>query len=450
MVVTSSRWLTRSLQTSAHRARSQLTAHFKQFIYQVAGLPIAVWGTFAPTSPRPDLVIRRAYAQRFWRPKHFADMITLALAVVFWPAAVLALGVAFIMKNGALVARQARRPVPIQFLDQIRLYLTAGVLPPWYYIFEFYRDPSKAYARDFIYRWESKSGVMALLKEGRRQPISVVNDKVACAEHCELHGVPAVPVFAVFRNGRAEFRAPADALKSDLFVKPVEGRGGRGAERWDWMETGRFQSPRGETLSCRGLMGRLLRMSTVTPLLVQPRIGNDPRLSSINNGALATVRVLTCLDEGKNPELIGAAFRMAVGENHVVDNFHAGGIAAAVDLETGILGPGSNIGADCRLGWVHSHPNSGAPITGLKLPWWPELRALAVQAHRAFSDRVLVGWDIAIAPQGPLIVEANGAPDLDIMQRVIRHGMMAARLGVLLAYHLSDLGLDNLTGILTP
>ena len=84
---------------------------------------------------------------------------------------------------------------------------------------------------------------------------------------------------------------------------------------------------------------------------------------------------------------------------------------------------------------------AGAAITGTKLPQWDEVRELAARAHRAFSDRVLVGWDIAITPDGPVIVEGNGSPDLDIMQRFVRHGLMTERLGVLLAFHLTKAGL---------
>ena len=135
--------------------------------------------------------------------------------------------------------------------------------------------------------------------------------------------------------------------------------------------------------------------------------------------------------------------RMAIGDNRTVDNLHAGGIAAAVDLDGGTLGPASNLGADSRLGWLDRHPDTGAAITGMQLPRWDEVRAFALRSHRAFADRILVGWDIAITPDGPVLVEGNGAPDLDIMQRFVRHGLMAARFGGQLAFHLNQLGLDG-------
>jgi hypothetical protein len=175
--------------------------------------------------------------------------------------------------------------------------------------------------------------------------------------------------------------------------------------------------------------------------MIQPRLSNDRALNRFNNHALSTVRVLTCLDESGEPEVVGAAMRMAIGRNHTVDNLHAGGIAAAVDLETGRLGPASNLGANSKLGWVNRHPNTGARINGTKLPFWNEVQNLALAAHRSFDDRVIVGWDIAIAPGGPILIEGNGSPDLDIMQRFIRHGLMPARLGELLAFHVSQLEL---------
>jgi len=161
-------------------------------------------------------------------------------------------------------------------------------------------------------------------------------------------------------------------------------------------------------------------------------------LGDLCNGALATVRALTCLNEAGKPELVGAVLRMAIGGNHVVDNLHAGGIAAGIELGTGLVGRATNLGSDVRLGWLDRHPTTGALISGRRLPFGDRIRPFAVRAHRAFSDRVLVGWDIAIATKGLVLVEANGAPDLDIMQRSCQRGLMRERLGELLAHHLRN------------
>jgi Sugar-transfer associated ATP-grasp len=437
-----------SLTPAVHHRPLRTKQRVKDFgrgvTYKIAGLPIAVRHSLGRRGQAPDQVLRRAYSRRYWHPRGWSERAQLALALLIWPFVLVGLQISFTLRSGGAVARGLGRPVRRQLVDQLRLYLGAGVLPPWYYIFELHRRPSTGEARDFIYRWESKAGFLQLLKEDDRAPATELNNKALFAEHCREHQIRTAPVLAVLTGGDVEYCALPAEFDTDLFVKPVIARGGKGAQRWDLVEPATYRSTAGETLSRGQLCGRLCELSRKASLLVQQRLKNHPELQPLNNGALSTVRVLTCLNEQGEPEVMGAAMRMAIGANHVVDNLHAGGIATAVDLETGALGPASNLGADARLGWMDRHPVSGAQITGTRLPMWEDVKDFAVRAHGAFADRVIVGWDIAITPDGPVLVEGNGAPDLDIMQRFVRHGLMAARLGILLAFHVSQLGLDQL------
>ena len=410
--------------------------------YRIGGLPIALRAGLTGRSGAADAVIRRAYAHRFWRAANVTEAAELLVALFLWGPVLIGLSVVFLTRNGVIVARRNGRSMAHQFADHLRLYVASGVLPPWYYIFELYRCPDAANARSYIYRWESKTGVLRLFKE-RHGYSSALNDKEQFGDHCRRHQIAAAPVLAVARNGKLALRAHPSEFEMDLFVKPVCGRGGKGAERWDYT-AGRYRNSRGAERNRHQLFEYLMRYSLERPLLMQARLKNHAALDRLNNGALSTVRVLTCLDERGQPELVGAAMRMAIGDNREVDNLHAGGIAAAVELETGMLGPASDLGADASLGWIDAHPDSGAPITGTILPMWDEVRDFAIRVHRAFGDRVVVGWDIAITPDGPVLVEGNGSPDLDIMQRFVRHGLMATRLGALLAFHVSQLGADQL------
>lgn len=54
---------------------------------------------------------------------------------------------------------------------------------------------------------------------------------------------------------------------------------------------------------------------------------------------------------------------------------------------------------------------------------------------------MIIGWDIAIDSQGPLIVEGNRGPDVDLMQRFMDVGFCRNhRFGELIAYHLVSRG----------
>lgn len=423
------------LCSPATAIRKRVKRRLTRIFNRIAGLPITV-RALRKMHATPGARLRQAYARRFWRMKRPGEWLDLALALALWPVALLWLSCWFLWRNGSLVAERAHLPMHRQFLDQLRLYFAAGVLPPWYYIYELYERPLNRDARSFIYRCESKTGVLALLKEAR-PPFSIVSDKVAFAEQCRWFGIRTIPVLAVAREGRFDWKVdPGDAL-IDWFVKPIDGKGGKNIERWDHVGAGRYQGSSGGLVESADIIARIAAESWVAPRFIQPRIANHPALHQLANGALATVRALTCLDERGRPELIGAVMRMAVGDNHVVDNLHAGGIAAGIDLATGELGPASNLGADVRLGWIERHPDSGARISGFRLPCWDRLRPFAEHAHGGFADRVLIGWDIALTADGPVLVEANGAPDLDIMQRPFRRGLMKDRLAQLLAYHVA-------------
>jgi hypothetical protein len=400
---------------------------------RIAGLPITI-RAMRKRRLKPGSILRQAYARRFWTPRGAGEWLEVALCLILWPLALLALSAWFLWRNGMIISNRDHVPLSRQFLDQMRLYFAAGVLPPWYYIYELYRRPRNREARSFIYRCESKTGVLAYLKEVH-PPRSIVSDKVAFAAHCEAHNIPTVPVLAVARDGAVRWLGKK-RRHQDWFVKPIDGKGGKGIERWDHEGRGLFRGA-GQLVRAKALVARLSAQSWATPRFIQPRVVNHPKMQDLSNGALATVRALSCLDEQGRPELIGAVLRMAVGGNHVVDNLHAGGIAAGIDLDTGLLGPASNLGSDSRLGWIERHPDSGAAILGRTLPYWDQLRPFVERAHAAFADRVLIGWDIAITANGLVLVEANGAPDLDIMQRPFRRGLMKGRLGVLLAHHVA-------------
>jgi hypothetical protein len=157
-------------------------------------------------------------------------------------------------------------------------------------------------------------------------------------------------------------------------------------------------------------------------------------IADLSNGALSTLRILTLRNESGEGEATDAVFRMAVGTNTIVDNFHAGGIAANVDMVTGVLGLATDIGLRPDLGWCDRHPTTGAKIFGRRLPFWEEAIDLVQRGHALFPNRTIIGWDVAILESGPCAVESNGSPDLDIHQRCGGAPLGRARLGELLAF----------------
>ena len=406
----------------------------ENIIYRAAGLPITLRAL-----TRNDIgaaaVIRRAYARYYWSMERWQDPVEVLIAILIFPIGILISAIYLSLRNGRSISQTSGTSIPRQFIDQIWLACSRGILPPWYYVFALYFGKRRQVAESFLQRCETKSGVYILLKR-QRSSWSPLGDKQAFAHHCERWRLPTVPIFGVAYPDRIEGLAGSRLPSHDLFVKPIDRCGGRGAERWDYVDEEIFVRPDGLRLSSAALMQHLMLNSADVPRIIQPRLLTHPALADLANGALATVRVLTCLNEQEEPELMAALFRMAYGNNHTVDNLHAGGIGSRVELATGELSAATNLGMVANIGWLARHPTSGAAIEGRVIPRWPEVCALAKRAHQAFSDRLFVGWDIAVLCDGPCLVEGNYGPDVDIMQRHCSIGLCNQRFGQLLAWHL--------------
>jgi hypothetical protein len=402
--------------------------------YDLVGLPIAVRTLFsrqraANVTPSAHY-LHAVYGRLYWRKRSLPTLLRAVFAILLFPFA-LAVSIAiYTRRNGAIIRARTGKRIFRQMAEQIRLELVHSIAPYWYYVFELHEDARRATAALYLQRHETKGPIYGALQPAADDGM---RDKLVFSAVCLAKGVRAVPVLLDLTGGVASVpRLPA----RDIFVKPRVGRGGRYAERWDWSGGDAYKSPAGDILTERALMAKLKRLSRERSYVVQPRFANHPDLADLNNGALATVRIITIRDEVGRSEATDAVFRMAIGRNHTVDNFHAGGIAAAVEIKTGTLGPASNLGTDARVGWHGTHPTTGAHIEGRVLPFWHELVDLACRAHAVFTNRVVVGWDIAILPDGPCVVEGNTRPDLDILQRIGRSPLGDRRLSDLLAWNL--------------
>lgn len=396
----------------------------ERMIYRVAGLPVAL----AAALGRSDDPLHPAFADSFWHPGSAGEWAELAASLALWPFGLLVASAWYTARNGAVIRERTGKSIPAQFREQLGLYFSDGILPPWYYIFSLH-DEGERRAPTYIQRFETKTCYFRLLKRRKGSPL---NDKSRFAEHCAKHGIRSVETLMTIDGAHPGMPLP----DRDLFVKPQGGRGGRGAERWDSNGPSTFASPAGEQLTGEELLEQLVERSRERPLIVQPRMKPHPELARITSGALPTLRVLTCLNEKNEPEVMAAMIRTSFGANKTVDNLHAGGIGTLVDVDSGKLGKASNLGADARLGWFSQHPDTGAPIEGTTVPCWEEVKRQAVRAHRAFDDRVVIGWDISVLEDGPIFIEGNGNPDLDILQRFMPIGLRAHRFAQLLAHHL--------------
>jgi hypothetical protein len=240
-----------------------------------------------------------------------------------------------------------------------------------------------------------------------------LGDKRTFPEWARRHGIPAPALVAVFEEGRMAWRDERALPDCDLFAKPSNHYGGHGAlclrrtpEGWS----------DGHDLSCDadGLLNLLRQRSHNRPYVLQRRLSPHPALQLFTTDAVPTVRAVTGIESDGTVRLLRASVRLPIAGS-VVDNVTAGGMVAAVNLASGQLEGGVMWRPDGMVQYADIHPSSGAVITGFQLPTWDAVTHLAQQAHRAAPTLPLVGWDVALTSNGPLLLEANFAFATDIV-----------------------------------
>jgi len=89
----------------------------------------------------------------------------------------------------------------------------------------------------------------------------------------------------------------------------------------------------------------------------------------------------------------------------VTDNMTRGSVAFPIDLETGRMTQGDIYPLGARF---DRHPANGHQVVGVEIAFWKETLALCKAAHaRAFHTYPTVGWDVAVTPDGPVLIEMN-------------------------------------------
>jgi hypothetical protein len=398
---------------------------------------LLLWPGHAEGTPIARL--RRAYRTAWRRRFGPRDLLRIGVGWLLWPLISIMLALQMGLKLGGPVARAGGPGVLRQVLQQAWISICYRIVPRYYYIFELHRPELRRRVAEYLTRIETKSGVYRALKQrGDRSSFVRINDKLSFGLFYERNGLRVAPVFAAFRAGLRVGNVGDRSLPEgqDLFVKKIEGRGGIGAELWLAQPHGRYRDANGTECSGEDLVARVRENSQQADTLIQARLVNHPEITDLTPGALSTVRMLTILNEQGEPEAVNAAFRMAISRTSAVDNFHAGGIAAAVDMATGILGAATGLGQGGDFRWHETHPLTGGRIRGRVLPHWPEAVALAIAAHRLVAPRVMVGWDIGFLPDGPCLIEGNTGPDADIHQRTELRPIGNGRYGALLAFHM--------------
>ena len=190
-----------------------------------------------------------------------------------------------------------------------------------------------------------------------------------------------------------------------VFVKPNDGMEGDGCHELEYDQNKNWND-------CFELMQK--KRALIEELVIQ-----HPDMV-FGNKSVNTIRVYTIFDKRINKGIcFKTILRAGVGSS-VVDNSHSGGVSYEIDLESGRI---------TSRGWGHQyrqgvllHPETDICMMGRIIPYWDAVIKLCEDAALKIPQVRFIGWDVAITVGGPILIEGNNTPDLDIMEFVGNYG----------------------------
>jgi hypothetical protein len=196
-----------------------------------------------------------------------------------------------------------------------------------------------------------------------------------------------------------------------FIVKPEDGRGGAGIALVT-VKDGRLLRFRGDRISDYRVK------ASWTPTLVERAVPQHETWQSFFSGSANTMRLLTMWTPGDPAPFIAAASQR-IGSSHTapIDNFTRGGLAATIDVQTGVLGQARRRDASGRPQRLTHHHETGTRIEGVQLPAWDRVRETVLSAASLLGVARYIGWDVMMDTTAtPVIIEGNNNPAVHTLQ----------------------------------
>lgn len=266
-----------------------------------------------------------------------------------------------------------------------------------------------------------KVGVLAInrrnaqyvLKYNPRRLYPLVDDKLKTKQLALSHGIAAPELYGVIEvEGQVKGITGMLEGLDDFVVKPARGSGGNGILVAAEKIGATYRGPDGAIISLEDIAYHIFNiLSGLYSLggqrdkaMIEYRVKFDPVFSAIAYQGVPDVRIIVfhgipVMSMSRLPT------RMSRGKA----NLHQGAIGVGIDMASG-----TTLHGVWRNDIVHTHPDTGQELAGVTIPEWQRLLEIASACYE-ITGLGYFGADIVLdAEKGPLILELNARPGLNI------------------------------------
>lgn len=294
-------------------------------------------------------------------------------------------------------------------------------------LYEKSRDERKLFISDWVH-WPIHDICMDEVWSPRTE------DKWQCTQELLSAGIPTIPCVAIVDRSGASFDG-TDVLRSEadiqsyvesadgpLFAKPNTLMGSFGAFRIDGVD--------GDKLVLNGGQDRLPLLNIVEhglsdlTYVLQPVVCNHSDIAEYAEG-LATVRNVNFVRNG-TVRLDRCVLKIPVQGNYADNNWRSGNLLADIDPATGRIEQVSRGVGPHREDFTH-HPDTGTALVGVTLPHWDRVVEVNRDTAALFGAINYQSQDIALTPDGPVVVEVNSGGSFALPQMAAGRGLLNAQ-----------------------
>lgn len=272
-----------------------------------------------------------------------------------------------------------------------------------------------------IGRYLKQAGVLGMnmrngdfvMKYNRRKLYPLVDDKLLTKKKATEHGVPVPELYGYLSTPHDIRRLPAIVADHPAFVvKPARGSGGDGILVFDSHRNDRYWTVSGRILAwselehhlANTLNGQYSLGGLPDEVMIEYRVRFHPLFDAVSFQGVPDIRIIVF----RGYPVMSMA-RLPTRASQGKANLHQGAVGVGISIATGRTLNGV-IGNDS----IREHPDTGVPVLGIQVPDWEQMLLMAARSFE-LTGLGYLGVDIVMdANLGPLLLELNARPGLNI------------------------------------